>query len=81
MADEIRLDLIRGGLVFDFCRVSDRLRIRPAGTQFIKIEWLGLGIFLSHPQRGNQLDEHLLSGVGKISPHLDYACFARMSPN
>ena len=47
--DEIHMDLILYGLVYDFWCVLHHLRIQHAGDQFLKREGLGKGFLVAHP--------------------------------
>jgi len=68
--DEIDLDLILLGLVHDFGRVLDHLRIQHAQDHFVKRERLGVGFLVAHPQRSDEADDHLFSGVEKLHSYL-----------
>jgi len=48
--DDIDLDLVLYGLVYDSCRVLDHLRIQHAADHCVKAELLGIGFLIAHPQ-------------------------------
>ena len=52
--DEIDLDLVLYGLVHDFGRVLDHLRIQHAGDHFVEREGLGVGFLVAHPQGSDE---------------------------
>ena len=58
--DEVDLDLVRNGLIYDFCRVFDNLRIQHARDHFVKREGFGIGFLVAHPQGSYEADNHLL---------------------
>ena len=48
--DEIDLDLVFYGLVHDFGRVLDHLRIQHVWDHFVEREGLGVGFLVAHPE-------------------------------
>ena len=68
--DDIHLDLILLGLVYDLGRVLDHFRIQHARDHFIEREGLGVGLFVTHPQGGDETDDCLFSRVEKLHSHL-----------
>ena len=68
--DEIDLDLVLYGLVYDLCRVLDHLRIQHAGDHLVEREGLGVGFLVAHPQGSDEADDHLIPGVEKLRSHL-----------
>jgi hypothetical protein len=47
--DEIHLELVLYGLVYDFCRVLDHLRVQHAADHLVKREGFRIGFLLAHP--------------------------------
>ena len=68
--DEIHLGLVLYGLVHDFCRVLDHLRIQHAADHFVKGKGLGIGFLIVHAQGSDKADDCLISRVEKLRPHL-----------
>ena len=68
--DEIDLEPVPYGFVYDFGRILDHLRIQHAGDHFVEWEGLGVGFLVAHPQGGDEADDHLFSGVEKLRSYL-----------
>ena len=47
--DEVHLDLVLYGFVYDFCRVLDHLRIQHARGHFVEGEGHRVGFLVAHP--------------------------------
>jgi len=73
--DEIDLDLVLLGLVYDLGRVLDHLRIQHAGDHFVEWEGFGVGLLITHPQGGDKADDRLVSGVEKLR-----SCLGKLLP-
>ena len=78
--DEVDLDLVLYGLVYDFGRVLDHLRIQHPRDHFVEWEGLGVGFLVAHPQGGDEADDRLFSGVEKLRSRLGKLLPQRRQP-
>ena len=68
--DEVYLDLVLFGLIYDFGRVLDHLRIKHSRDHFVEWEGLGIGFLVAHPQGGDEANDCLISRAEKLHSRL-----------
>jgi hypothetical protein len=68
--DEVDLDLVLYGLVYDFRCIFEQFRIQHAAEHFVKREGFGIGFFVGHSKRSDKPDDYLFPRVEEPLIHL-----------
>ena len=64
--DQVDLDLVLLGLVYDFGCVLDHFRIQHGGDHFVEREGFGIEFFVADLEGGNEPDDFRIPGIEKL---------------